>query len=473
MPAIPSPRLLALFATPPILFVTPAFAATGLDGHSLSLLWAIPFGGMLASIALGPRFAAQLWDPHYGKAAFFWAMLALIPLAITFGPRATGEALFNVITLDYLPFILMLFALYTTSGGLHIAGRFQTSPAINTGLLAAGALAANLIGSIGAAMVLIRPLLRANATRRGNAHVMIFFIFIVGNIGAALSPLGNPPLFLGFLRGVDFFWFAANLWRPTLLSLALLLGVFYLFDAYFFRREEQHAEARVTPSALRISGGVNLALIGVAIAAIVMSAVWRPGISIDILGTRLELQNLLREGLMLAVGLVSLRLTSKATHVANGFEWHPLVEVAALFAGIFITILPVMAMLQVGAAGPLHPLIAIVTRADGSPDNPAYFWMTGLLSSFLDNAPAYLVFFQVAGGDPAQLMGPLATTLAALSFGAASMGAMTYIGNAPNFMIYAMARRAGVKMPGFFAFLVWSAAILLPLFGLLTLLFFR
>lgn len=206
-------RLAVLIGALPLVIATPAAASTGLDGQSLSLVWAIPFAGMLASIALGPRFAAQFWDPHYGKAAVFWAALALVPLAIVFGPRAAGEALFNVLALDYLPFILMLFALYTACGGLHIGGRLQGTPAVNTAFLAAGALAANLIGSIGAAMVLIRPLLRANAGRRSCAHVMVFFIFIVGNIGGALSPLGNPPLFLGFLHGIDFFWFAQHLWQ--------------------------------------------------------------------------------------------------------------------------------------------------------------------------------------------------------------------------------------------------------------------
>jgi Na+/H+ antiporter NhaD/arsenite permease-like protein len=457
----------------PLVVATPAAASTGLDGQSLSLVWAVPFAGMLASIALGPRFAAQFWDPHYGKAAAFWAALTVVPLAVVLGLRSAGEALFGVLALDYLPFILMLFALYTAAGGLHIGGRHRGTPAANTMLLAIGAVAANLIGSIGAAMVLIRPLLRANADRRGSAHVMIFFIFIVGNIGGALSPLGNPPLFLGFLHGVGFFWFVEHLWLPTLLSLALLLGLFYLLDAYQFRREEREAQPASPQPLLRISGGINLLLIGIAIAAIIMSALWHPAISLDVLGTRLELQNLLRDALMLAVGLASLHLTKHATRAANGFEWHPLIEVAALFAGIFVTIVPVMAMLEAGSAGPFHPLVALVSHPDGSPNNAAYFWLTGLLSSFLDNAPTYLVFFEIAGGNAVHLMDTVPTTLAAISLGAAYMGAVTYIGNAPNFMIYAISRHAGVKMPGFFAYLLWSGSILLPLFALLTIVFFR
>lgn len=453
-----------------LLTATPALAATPLDGASLSFVWAIPFAGMLLSIALGPRFAAQFWDPHYGKAAAFWAALVMVPLAIVYGPRTAGEALFHSLALDYLPFILMLFALYTTAGGLHVGGRLRASPASNSALLALGAVAASLIGTTGASMLLIRPLLHANAGRRRNAHVVIFFIFLVANIGGALSPLGNPPLFLGFLHGIGFFWFVTHLWRQTLLSLGLLLALFYIVDLYFFRREEVVA----SPGApLRISGRVNLLLIGVAIGAIIMSAIWRPGLGIDVFGTRIELQNLLREALMIAAGLASLRLTSRATRAANGFEWHPIVEVATLFAGIFITIVPVMAMLEAGAAGPFRPLIGLITHSDGSPDNIAYFWVTGLLSSFLDNAPSYLVFFELAGGDPARLMGPLATVLTAISLGAACMGAVTYVGNAPNFMIYAIARRAGVKMPGFFGYLLWSGAILAPLFLLLTIVFFK
>ncbi|HWG04098.1 MAG TPA: sodium:proton antiporter, partial [Beijerinckiaceae bacterium] len=369
MPAIPSPRLLALFAIPPILFVTPAFAATGLDGRSLSLVWAIPFAGMLASIALGPRFAAQFWDPHYGKAAFFWAVLVVIPLAVVFGPHATGEAMFQVLALDYLPFILMLFALYTTAGGFHIGGRLTGTPAINVAFLLVGALAANLIGTIGASMVLIRPLLRANASRQHVAHVMIFFIFIVGNIGGALSPLGNAPLFFGFLQGIDFFWFATHLWRQALLLVALLLGIFFLLDIYLFGREHKLIDQTQPGARLRISGGINLMLIAVAIAAITMSALWHPGVSIDILGTKLELQNMLREATMLAVGFASLGLTGKSVRTANGFDWHPLFEVAALFAGIFVTIVPVMAMLEAGASGPFAPLFALVGRADGTPND--------------------------------------------------------------------------------------------------------
>jgi Na+/H+ antiporter NhaD/arsenite permease-like protein len=221
---------------------------------------------------------------------------------------------------------------------------------------------------------------------------------------------------------------------------------------------------------LRVSGHANILLIGIAILAIAASAFWRPGIGFDLLGTRIELQNLIRELIMVFVGLASLRLTNPALRAANGFEWEPIREVAYLFAGIFICIIPVMAMLEAGAQGPFSAAIDALAR-DGTPDNAAYFWATGILSSFLDNAPTYLVFFQLAGGEPSALMGPLSKTLTAISLGAVFMGANTYIGNAPNFMVYAIARRAGVNMPGFFPYMIWSGAILFPVFAMVTFLF--
>jgi len=221
---------------------------------------------------------------------------------------------------------------------------------------------------------------------------------------------------------------------------------------------------------LRVSGLVNIGLIGIAILAIVASGFWRPGIGFDLLGTRIELQNLIRELIMVFVGLASLRVTNPGLRAANGFEWEPIREVAYLFAGIFICIIPVMAMLEAGTKGPFSAATNFLAR-DGTPDNVVYFWATGVLSSFLDNAPTYLVFFQLTGGDPAALMGPLAKTLTAISLGAVFMGANTYIGNAPNFMVYAIARRAGVNMPGFFSYMIWSGAILFPVFAAVTWLF--
>jgi Na+/H+ antiporter NhaD/arsenite permease-like protein len=374
--------------------------------------------------------------------------------------------------LEYLPFILLLMALFTTAGGIVVRGNIHDTPLANTLLLAIGGASASVIGTTGAAMVFIRPLLRANDDRKHSAHVVIFFIFIVANVGGGLTPLGDPPLFLGFLRGVDFFWTTKFLFKETVIVYVALLAIFFALDTWMQRHESERLRDPTPDAPVRVTGLVNLALIGVVIAAILMSAAWKPGLGVTLFGTRLEAQNLLREAIMVAVTLASLKLTVAQDRKENGFEWGPIVEVAKLFAGIFICIIPVLAMLQAGREGPFAALVGLVTRPDGSPDNAAYFWLTGLLSSFLDNAPTYLVFFQLAGGDPVQLMGPLSKTLEAISIGAVFMGANTYIGNAPNFMVYAIARSAGVNMPSFFGYMLWSGAILIPLFAILTVLFF-
>ncbi|WP_460448265.1 sodium:proton antiporter [Alsobacter sp. SYSU BS001988] len=465
------PLAAALFAL--ALFVAPAEAAEGLQGSRLGIVWAAPFAGILLSIALGPLLFPHVWHRHYGKIAAGWAILAAVPLALTQGVDATGAALTHTLLTEYLPFILMLFALFTAAGGIVIAGNIHGSPGMNTAILAIGALAASVIGTTGASMILIRPLLRANDDRVHNVHVFVFFIMLVSNIGGSLTPLGDPPLFLGFLRGVDFFWTGKTLWPETLFTCVILLGLFYAMDAWFYRRDEAfRAKRDPTPDKpIRVRGLVNFALIGIAIGAILVSGVWEPGVEINALGLHVPLQNITRDLVMIAVALTSIALTRKEHRKANDFSWEPILEVAKLFAGIFTCIIPVIAMLQAGREGVFAPLVGLVTRPDGSPSPAAYFWLTGLLSSFLDNAPTYLVFFELAGGDPVRLMGPFASTLAAISLGAVFMGANTYIGNAPNFMVYAIARQGGVKMPSFFGYMLWTGLILTPLFGLITWLF--
>jgi Na+/H+ antiporter NhaD/arsenite permease-like protein len=450
---------------------TPAMAGEALDGARLPWPLALPFAGMLLSIALGPLAVKEWWHIHYAKAAGFWAILALGGLIAVEGLPAAAAGFVHSMALEYLPFILMLFALFTAAGGISIEGRLNGSAVVNTTILALGTIIASIIGTTGASMILIQPLIRANSARASNAHVVVFFIFLVSNIGGVLTPLGDPPLFLGFLQGIDFFWTTRALWPQALFASTVLLAIFFLVDSYFYRREQSPPPAGTAVVKLRVSGHVNIGLIGIAILAIVASGFWRPGIGFDLLGTRIELQNLIREFIMVFVGLASLRVTNPGLRAANGFEWEPIREVAYLFAGIFICIIPVMAMLQAGVNGPFSAAINVLTHADGTPDNAVYFWATGVLSSFLDNAPTYLVFFQLAGGDPGALMGPLAKTLTAISLGAVFMGANTYIGNAPNFMVYAIARRAGVNMPGFFPYMIWSGAILFPVFAAVTWLF--
>ena len=447
-----------------------ARAGAALDGTALRWPWALPFIGILLTIATGPLVFPKLWHRHYGKLAFVWSTLTVAPLAALYGTPAAIAAFVHAMLAEYLSFIVLLFALYVVAGGILVTGNLRGTPLVNTVILAFGTLIASVVGTTGAAMILIRPLLRANAARLHNVHVVVFFIFLVANIGGALSPLGDPPLFVGFLHGVEFFWTTQHLWRPTALVAGLVLLIFIVLDVWYYRKDRlvtTVGEARA-PVDLGLSGVVNLLLIAGIIIAILGSAIWKPGISFDVYGTTLELQNLLRDATLLLIALLSLVLTPNEHREANGFTWEPIAEVAILFAGIFACIIPVLAMLDAGKDGAFAWLLAAVTARDGSPHDIAYFWLTGVLSAFLDNAPTYLVFFELAGGDARELMGPLATTLAAISMGAVYMGAMTYIGNAPNFMVYAIAVERGVKMPSFFGYMAWSTLVLLPVLAVLT-----
>jgi Na+/H+ antiporter NhaD/arsenite permease-like protein len=446
--------------------------AAGLDGASLGWPWALPFAGILLTIAFAPLLFRRFWHHHYGKFAFVWATLTLAPLAALYGVDTALAGLSHALLGDYLGFIAILFALYVVAGGIVVAGTLRGTPLVNTATIAFGTLIASAVGTTGAAMILIRPLLRANAGRLHNIHVVVFFIFLVGNIGGALSPLGDPPLFIGFLNGVDFFWPAKNLWLPTAFVAGCVLAIFVVVDVWFFLKDRRVAPVGEEPSApLRVHGLVNLVLLAVIIGAVIGSALWKPGVSFTVYGTVLELQDLVRDAVLVLTALASLWLTPDEHREANGFSWEPILEVAILFAGIFICAVPILAALQAGREGAFAWLLGAVTAHDGSPHLVAYFWLTGLLSEFLDNAPTYLVFFQLAGGNATELMGPLAPVLTAISMGAVYMGAFTYIGNAPNFMIYAIASERGIKMPSFFGYMVWSIVVLTPVMIAVTYLF--
>ncbi len=463
---------LALLITPAAFLIATSAHAAELNGAELTFPWALPFIGILLSIALFPLLAHDFWEHHLGKIAALWAALIVVPLFVLYDSQTAIAALAHAIILEYIPFILLLLALFTVAGGIVLRGNLHGSPGVNTGLLATGTLLASFAGTTGAAMVMIRPLLRANDDRRRNAHVVIFFIFLVANIGGSLTPLGDPPLFLGFLRGVDFFWTTVHLLPETLLLSLVLLGLFFILDTIIYR-QDGHSKPDPTPDdePLRVFGGLNIVLLGVIIGVILLSASAELG-TVRILGVDVEIENILRGLVMIAVTFVSLAVTPESDRRDNNFSWEPIKEVAKLFAAIFITIIPVLAMLKAGSNGAFAPIVALVTDASGDPSNPAYFWLTGGLSAFLDNAPTYLVFFELAGGDPQHLMTEGALTLTAISAGAVFMGAITYIGNAPNFMVYAMARRAKVRMPGFFGYMLWSCTILLPLFAAITFIFY-
>lgn len=474
------PRRRSSSATPwsallPLVAIAAPAPAAGFDGASLTLPWILPFAGILGSIALFPLLAAQFWHHHFGKIALAWAAAFIVPFALTYGVGEAAAQLTHAALREYLPFVILLFALYTVSGGVGLFGNLHGSPNTNVALLAIGAVLANLMGTTGAAMVLVRPLIRANDNRRYNVHVLVFFIFIVGNAGGSLTPLGDPPLFLGFLSGVSFFWTTRAMLGPTMTLCGALLIIFYLLDRYLYRQagETRPPTADPTPdSRLRIEGQVNLALLLAIVAVVLTSGLWRPEASFSLLGTTLGLQDVVRDLLLVVIAAVSLKATPRAVHEVNGFNWGPMQEVAKLFAAIFVTIIPAIAMLKAGETGAMASLTRLVTHPGGAPNDAMYFWCTGLLSAFLDNAPTYLVFFNLAGADAQALMAQR-ETLQAVSGGAVFMGAMTYIGNAPNFMIRSIAEDRGIRMPSFFGYMLWSVPILVPLFALLTLMFFR
>lgn len=471
---------LFLAAAAAITLATPdlALAAEGhpnIPGEQLNAIWVIPFACMLLSIAIGPLAVPHFWEHNFGKVAVFWGLAFLIPCWIVYGFGTACYEFLHIILLDYIPFIVLLFALFTVAGGVRLKGTLVGSPAVNTGILAVGTVLASWMGTTGAAMLLIRPLLRANAHRRYRVHSVVFFIFLVANIGGSLTPLGDPPLFLGFLKGVSFFWTTTHLFFKTLCMSIVLLGIFFILDGILYAKEGKpqpphdpdHVEEK-----LGLEGTINLLFLLGVVLAVLGSGMMNLGTWIEIYGVPVEGQNLLRDLCLLALAGLSWKFTSRHCREKNGFTWAPIEEVAKLFFGIFLSMIPAISILRAGTHGALASLINLVSTPTGEPVNAMYFWLTGALSSFLDNAPTYLVFFNTAGGDANHLMTDMATTLIAISAGAVFMGANTYIGNAPNFMVRSIAENQGVKMPSFFGYMAWSVGILVPLFLLLTWVFF-
>ncbi len=457
------------------------FAASGHDVHSvphvdgtaLTILWAIPFIGILLSIAVMPLVAPHYWHNNFGKISFFWALTFIVPFVIIQGYSIALYEVLHIVLLDYIPFIILLLALFTISGGIRLKGTLVGTPLLNTIIILIGTILASWMGTTGAAMLLIRPLIRANQHRDHKVHVIVFFIFLVANIGGSLTPLGDPPLFLGFLKGVDFFWTTTAMFKPMLFMVVSLLLIFFFIDSRFYGLEDKSKKPDPdVKEKLGIEGSINfLFLLGV-IASVLMSGVWKPHISFNVYNVEVLLPNLFRDVLLLALTALSWIFTSKRIRETNQFTWFPIQEVAKLFAGIFITIIPAIAILRAGTDGALSAVINSVSL-NGEPINYMYFGATGILSSFLDNAPTYLVFFNTAGGDALELMGPLHNTLLAISAGAVFMGANTYIGNAPNFMVKSIAEEQKITMPSFFGFMLkYSIPILIPLFILVTFIFF-
>ena len=480
---------------------TAAEAATAAEGRELGTelpLWsAAPFLGILLSIALFPLFAPHFWHRHFGRIAAGWGLLFAVPFLLQYRGAATHAILATYLE-EFLPFIVLLGSLFVVSGGIVVRGSFAATPQANVLFLLAGTVLASFVGTTGASMLLLRPLLRANAPRRHKAHIVVFFIFLVSNIGGSLTPLGDPPLFLGFLQGVPFFW-TLRLLPAAAFTWAVLLTIFFFLDRRHFRRDLRavmraaRRESPPSPEAvppvparaslslramrIQVQGLRNLLFLAGIVGAVLLSGFWHPG-AVRVLGVHLAVEDLVREGLMLLMAFLCYRFTSPALRRENGFSWFPIKEVTYLFAGIFITMLPALAILRAGADGAM----AFVVEAVRTPAH--FFWAAGGLSSFLDNAPTYLTFLNLSLGrffphlpPPEALAGLISREgifLEAISLGAVFMGANTYIGNAPNFMVRSMAEESGVRMPSFLGYMVrYSLPILIPTFLLVGWIFMR
>jgi len=441
----------------------------GDDEHLPSMWSVIPFVGLLLSIALLPLIPATMhwWESNKNRlmVAMCFGAITLAYYLFSYGGAKVFTVLEHAVLAEYIPFIVLLFSLYVISGGISLKGDLAAHPVTNTSFIAVGALIASFVGTTGASMLLIRPLLQTNSERKHVKHTVIFFIFLVSNIGGCLLPIGDPPLFLGYLKGIPFLW-TLGLWVPWLVTVIVGLVVYFVWDTIAYRKEEKKDIARDERQITRLSlkGNVNfLWLIGVVLCV----GLVKPGE--EFFGLFVPFP-FMREVLMLALVGLSLLFTSKKIRTDNDFNYHAILEVAALFIGIFICMQAPIGILQ----GSGETLAKVFT----SPMH--FFWATGSLSSFLDNAPTYVVFFETAASMPppeGAAMVPLPhgaipeVYLIAISLGAVFMGAMTYIGNGPNFMVKSIAEQSGIKMPSFFGYMIYSVAILIPIFIVVTLIF--
>lgn len=442
--------------------------------NQLIPLWmCIPFVGMLLSIALFPLFKAEWWEKHQPWVVAFWALLFLIPFAVKFGVNVAFDELLKVIITDYLTFIVLLFGLFCVAGNISLRGDLAGHPKTNIILLLIGTILASFIGTTGASMVMIRPLLRANEWRKRKMHIFVFFIFLVSNIGGCLLPMGDPPLLMGYIHGVSFFW-SLKVFPVMLVNVVLLLALFAFNDIRAYRKDA--AEGLTPPASnrekLHVEGLHNIIFLVIIVVAIILSGslpqiapVWGQGITFTE-DVTLSYATILELVLILASAFLSFKTTKKAVREHNQFSMAAIKEVAILFIGIFITMVPALMILSARGAdlGLTQPW--------------QYFWATGALSSFLDNTPTYLVFFTTAASLGATSgiavdLGILSESLLlAISCGAVFMGANTYIGNAPNFMVRSIVEENGVKMPSFFGYMWWAIRYLIPVFIIDTLIFF-
>ena len=445
----------------------------------MNLAFCIPFAGLLLCIAVLPLVKAEWWEAHQPHAVVFWSLLFVLPFAFVYGPGQAFEKVLECIVDDYLTFIILLFGLFCVSGNITLEGDLAGSPRINVGLLLIGTMLSSWIGTTGASMLMVRPIIKMNAWRKRRSHIMVFFIFLISNIGGCLTPIGDPPLLMGFMRGVPFFW-SLHLFPVLLFNVVILLTIFYFLDRRAYRKdiaEGLKPDISKPGTEVHILGLHNLIFLAMIVAAVILSGTL-PGMAafqdaegavrgIHLFGeVTLTYPALIEVVIILAAAFLSFKTTNVEIRRKNHFTWGAIQEVAVLFVGIFITMQPALMILKAnGASLGLNKPFEM-------------FWATGCLSSFLDNTPTYLVFLTTAGalgfteGMPTILGTVPIAMLEAISCGAVFMGANTYIGNAPNFMVKSISDENGIRMPSFFGYLLWSITFLIPVFLLDMLVFF-
>ncbi|MDD7404094.1 MAG: sodium:proton antiporter [Butyribacter sp.] len=444
-------------------------------GATLPLGFCLPFAGMLLCIAVCPLLAERWWEKKKPYVVAFWSIAFILPFAFYAGFGEAAEQVLEVIFGDYITFIVLLFGLFCVAGNICLEGDLVGTPKLNALLLLIGTFLSSWIGTTGASMVMIRPLLRANKWRHRKVQVVVFFIFLVSNIGGCLTPVGDPPLLMGFTNGIDFFW-SMKLLPILLLNVVLLLGLFFVLDTRAYRKDiadgAKKPDVSENKAPLRLTGAHNIIFLVMIVGAVILSGVLPKEVPFFAKhlhiygGVEMEVSAIFEVVVILIAALLSFKTTKKEIREKNNFTWDAIQEVAILFIGIFITMIPALLILKSKGS------------ALGVEEPWQFFWITGCLSSFLDNTPTYLVFFTTAAslgfteGVKTALGYIDEIVLMAISCGAVFMGAVTYIGNAPNFMVRSIAEENGIKMPSFFSYLFWSISCLVPVFLIDMLLFF-
>lgn len=430
-----------------------------------SAVWSIPFLGIILSMSFLPLLFPKFWHKYASFVPAFWAAVYLVSVGCVFGVSKIFVATLEPILVHYIPFIALIAALYITSGGIYIDFPRGSSPLFNACFLLVGSLVAGWIGTTGAATLLIRPFLRANIGRKYKTHLLIFFIFLIANIGGAATPLGDPPLFIGFLEGIDFFWFIKNLHGILFSTTIALCAIFFAIDYWLYKKETEKHELKKSDKRFVFKGTKNLFLLGLILLTVIFCNF--DG-DLEILGEKFRYSSLIRNTLLMIISLISLKITTKEIREKNHFSFAPIREVSELFAGIFITVIPIIHILHQGSAGEFAWIFNWISSNEEFIPNRC-FWASGLLSSTLDNAPTFLIFFHLVSGNAAELMTAKASILTAISVSTVFMGALTYIGNAPNLMVKSIAEKYNVKAPSFIGYMLWSIGILVPIFFLISL----